>query len=87
MFWRRENGFGFVPTKMYTQLICLQTNQLKLKRQTKVLQKEAFLTLYKAMKPLHCTVKLLVANYWKTCLLKLNPPIDSSAIFVETSSF
>ena len=45
----------------------LQTNQLKLKRETKVLQEEAFLNLHLAMKPLHCTVKLLVANYWKTC--------------------
>ena len=39
------------------------------------------------MKPLHYTVKLLVANYWKTCLLILNPPIDPSLIFVETSPF
>ena len=47
----------------------LQTNQLKLKRETKVSQEEAFLSLYLAMKPLCCTVKLLVANYWKTCFI------------------
>ena len=47
----------------------LQTYQLKLKRETKVLQEEAFLSLYLALKPLHCTLKLLVANYWKTCLI------------------
>ena len=51
------------------------------------MQKEAFLSLYIAMKPLYCTVKLLVANYWKTCLLIVNPPTDPSVIFVETSPF
>ena len=47
----------------------LQTNQLKLKRETKVSQEEAFLSPYLAMKPLRYTVKLLVANYWKTCFV------------------
>ena len=45
----------------------LQINQLKLKRETKVSHEEAFLNLYLAMKPLHCTVKLLAAYHSKTC--------------------
>ena len=47
----------------------LQTNQLKLKRETKESQEEAFQSLYLVMKPLHYTVKLLLANYWKTCFI------------------